>query len=89
MPRPYNPGIRNDSPNLNRVPFPQSFVRSNPPPPNASTNIAVPQARRSGNAIIFEYILRSEDASNRIRQYFAENPARWAFDRENLFACRP
>jgi REP element-mobilizing transposase RayT len=31
----------------------------------------------------YEHIIRSEDSLNRIRQYIADNPARWAFDREN------
>jgi len=31
----------------------------------------------------YEHIIRDEDALNRIRQYIAENPLRWAHDREN------
>ncbi len=31
----------------------------------------------------YEHIIRNERSLNRIRQYIAENPMRWAFDREN------
>lgn len=31
----------------------------------------------------FEHVIRSEDSLNRIRQYIADNPMRWEFDREN------
>jgi len=30
-----------------------------------------------------EHIIRNEESLNRIRQYIADNPRRWAFDREN------
>lgn len=31
----------------------------------------------------YEHIIRDEESLNRIRQYILDNPARWAFDREN------
>jgi len=31
----------------------------------------------------YERVIRDEDELNAIRQYVADNPARWAFDREN------
>ncbi len=32
----------------------------------------------------FEHIIRNGNGLNRIRQYIADNPARWEIDRENL-----
>jgi putative transposase len=37
----------------------------------------------------YEHIIRNEDSLNRIRQYIIDNPARWAFDRENPTATTP
>jgi len=37
----------------------------------------------------YEHIIRSEESLNRIRQYILDNPARWAFDRENLQVVTP
>jgi putative transposase len=37
----------------------------------------------------FEHVIRSEESLNRIRQYILDNPARWAFDRENPTATAP
>jgi putative transposase len=37
----------------------------------------------------YEHIIRTEDSLDRIRRYIAENPARWAVDRENPFAIAP
>ena len=31
----------------------------------------------------YEHVIRDVDSRNRIRQYIIDNPARWAFDREN------
>ncbi|MGH7843599.1 MAG: transposase [Candidatus Binatia bacterium] len=31
----------------------------------------------------YEHVVRNDDSLNRIRQYIVDNPARWAFDREN------
>ena len=31
----------------------------------------------------YEHVIRNEDSLNRVRQYILNNPARWAFDREN------
>ncbi|MDD5230498.1 MAG: transposase [Candidatus Marinimicrobia bacterium] len=31
----------------------------------------------------YEHIIRNEESVNRIRQYIADNPRHWAFDREN------
>jgi REP element-mobilizing transposase RayT len=38
----------------------------------------------------YEHIVRDEESLNRIRQYIADNPAQWEFDRENpaLIASR-
>ena len=37
----------------------------------------------------FEHVIRSEESWNSIRQYILDNPARWAFDRENPTATAP
>ena len=37
----------------------------------------------------YEHIIRNEASLNRIRQYIVDNPARWAFDRENPDAVTP
>jgi len=37
----------------------------------------------------YEHIIRTDDALNRIRQYIADNPLRWTFDRENPTAINP
>lgn len=37
----------------------------------------------------YEHVVRDEESLNRIRQYVADNPARWAFDRENPRATTP
>ncbi|HHV53411.1 MAG TPA: hypothetical protein GXX52_08035 [Synergistaceae bacterium] len=34
----------------------------------------------------YEHVIRNEESLDRIRQYIAENPVRWHFDREN--PCR-
>jgi REP element-mobilizing transposase RayT len=34
----------------------------------------------------YEHIIRNDESLNRIRQYIADNPARWALDRENANA---
>ena len=34
----------------------------------------------------YEHVIRDDDSLNRIRQYIIDNPARWAFDRENPLA---
>jgi REP element-mobilizing transposase RayT len=34
----------------------------------------------------YEHVIRNEASLSRIRQYIVENPARWAFDRENRLA---
>ncbi|HEX6770350.1 MAG TPA: hypothetical protein VF208_13430, partial [Candidatus Binatia bacterium] len=31
----------------------------------------------------YEHVIRSDESLVRIRQYILDNPARWAFDREN------
>lgn len=31
----------------------------------------------------YEHIVRNEESLRRIRQYIADNPAQWEFDREN------
>ncbi len=31
----------------------------------------------------YEHVVRDEVSLNRIRQYIADNPAQWEFDREN------
>ena len=35
-----------------------------------------------------EHIVRNEEELKKIRRYIVENPARWAFDRENPYAVR-
>lgn len=35
----------------------------------------------------YEHVIRSEESLIRIRQYIQDNPARWAFDRENPAAA--
>ncbi len=37
----------------------------------------------------YEHIIRNEESLHRIRQYIADNPAQWAFDRENPDAVAP
>ncbi len=37
----------------------------------------------------YEHIIHNEESLNRIRQYILDNPARWAFDRENPLATAP
>ncbi|OGQ81235.1 MAG: transposase [Deltaproteobacteria bacterium RIFCSPLOWO2_12_FULL_60_19] len=37
----------------------------------------------------YEHVVRDEESLNRIRQYVADNPTRWAFDRENPRATNP
>ena len=37
----------------------------------------------------YEHVIRSEQSLSRIRQYVADNPARWDFDRENPSATKP
>ena len=37
----------------------------------------------------YEHVVRDEESLNRIRQYVADNPARWAFDRENPWTTNP
>lgn len=37
----------------------------------------------------YEHVIRNEESLNRIRQYIADNPARWALDRENPDATAP
>ncbi|HSE86752.1 MAG TPA: transposase [Candidatus Binatia bacterium] len=45
--------------------------------------------RRLWQRNYYEHIIRNEDSLNRIRQYIIDNPARWAFDRENPAATTP
>jgi len=45
-----------------------------------------PFDRRLWQRNYYEYIIRHEETLNCIRRYIAENPIRWAFDRENPFA---
>jgi REP element-mobilizing transposase RayT len=37
----------------------------------------------------YEHVIRDDDSLDRIRQYILDNPARWAFDRENPAAITP
>jgi REP element-mobilizing transposase RayT len=37
----------------------------------------------------YEHIIRDEESLNRIRQYILDNPARWAFDQNNLASMMP
>ncbi len=45
-----------------------------------------PFDRRLWQRNYYEHIIRNDDSLNRIRQYILDNPARWAFDRENPLA---
>lgn len=48
-----------------------------------------PFARRLWQHNYYEHIIRNEASLNRIRQYIVDNPARWAFDRDNPDAVTP
>lgn len=37
----------------------------------------------------YEHIIREDESLNRIRQYILDNPARWAYDRENPAPTHP
>ena len=37
----------------------------------------------------YDHIIRDQESLDRIRHYIADNPARWAFDRENPVAIAP
>lgn len=37
----------------------------------------------------YEHIIRNDQSLNRIRQYIADHPARWTFDRENPASTAP
>ncbi|MEW6181024.1 MAG: transposase [Chloroflexota bacterium] len=37
----------------------------------------------------YEHIIRNEESLNRIRQYIADNPLRWALDQENPAGIKP
>jgi putative transposase len=37
----------------------------------------------------YEHVIRNEQSLHRIREYIANNPARWDFDRENPAAIKP
>jgi len=45
--------------------------------------------RRLWQRNFYEHIIRNEASLNRIRQYILDNPARWAFDRDNPLAVTP
>jgi len=46
-------------------------------------------SRRLWQRNYYEHIIRNEESLNHIRQYIADNPARWAYDRENPAAINP
>ena len=48
-----------------------------------------PFDRRLWQRRYYEHIVRSEDSLSHVRKYVRDNPARWAFDRENPLAERP
>jgi len=48
-----------------------------------------PFAGRLWQRNYYEHIIRDEESLDRIRQYIADNPARWTFDRENPEATAP
>ena len=48
-----------------------------------------PFAGRLWQRNYYEHIIRDEESFDRIRQYIADNPARWTFDRENPEATAP
>ena len=45
--------------------------------------------RRLWQRNFYEHIIRNEASLNHIRQYILDNPARWAFDRDNPLAVTP
>jgi REP element-mobilizing transposase RayT len=45
--------------------------------------------RRLWQRNFYEHIIRNEASLSHIRQYVLDNPARWAFDRENPLAVTP
>jgi hypothetical protein len=45
--------------------------------------------RRLWQRNFYEHIIRNEASLNHIRQYILDNPAQWAFDRENPLAVAP
>ena len=45
--------------------------------------------RRLWQRNFYEHIIRNEVSLNHIRQYILDNPARWAFDRDNPLAVTP
>jgi REP element-mobilizing transposase RayT len=45
--------------------------------------------RRLWQRNFYEHIIRNEASLNHIRQYILDNPARWAFDRDNPLAITP
>jgi putative transposase len=45
--------------------------------------------RRLWQRNFYEHIIRNEASLHRIRQYILDNPARWAFDRDNPLAVIP
>ncbi len=45
-----------------------------------------PFPRRLWQRNYYEHIIRNDESLNRIRRYIADNPARWALDRENTNA---
>jgi putative transposase len=46
-------------------------------------------AHPSGSGNYYEHVIRNEQSLHRIREYVANNPQRWDFDRENPAATNP
>lgn len=69
---------------INRAPTLGAVVRGF----KARITNAINDIRQTPGALVwqrnyYEHIIRDDDDLNRIRQYILDNPARWAFDREN------
>lgn len=57
--------------------------------PGVKTSGWLPVNGRLWQRNYYEHVIRTEDALNRIPQYILDNPARWAFDRENPQSLAP
>ena len=48
-----------------------------------------PFHRRLWQRNFYEHVVRTDESMKKIRQYILDNPAQWAFDRENPMAVNP
>ncbi len=71
-----------------RIPTPNRIIvrgASNPPPPNASTQIRNTPGTPVWQRNYYEHVIRNDEELNAIRQYILTNPANWTTD-ENYHA---